>query len=383
MKTRFLPLLLLAAACGTTDPTPVGIDLVNRSGGDVVEVADIPPVRAASRFREIFPSVLGEAGELLVGRMNGVEYVSLIEVALEPVDFPGGDPAALTVDSLFVELQIQGGLVRGTLGDVTVWVPDETWSETRAFVDTTDFRRAAFARQAIATAAPTRIDSTVRVALPTELLTEAVDEDAAAPVVTFGLSGGEGVADYLMVVGSSEADAAKVPQLVAHFAGGTTTRAGATADTYFADRVESPADGDVLIQTGVFSAGVVQFDLPTIPPSATVNLVELTMDFDFDRSFLSSLRLRIERIDVAGGDTTFTVASGNNLNEQTVTPVASPFRMNLDQLLFHSWMTGARENRGLIINPIFEIASDLRYEWGVFSNPRLRIVYSLPPPLGT
>ena len=106
-------LVSVISACGTTDPSPVGIDLVDLVGGDVVEVLEIPATEARSQFREIFPSVLGRAEELLVGRMNGVNYVSLYEMAFDVFDLPNESGASLQVDSLFVELKILGNLSRG------------------------------------------------------------------------------------------------------------------------------------------------------------------------------------------------------------------------------------------------------------------------------
>ena len=383
--TQTLLLLLFVAGCGTTNPTPVVIDLIDRYGGDVVEIVEILSVEAFSRFREVFPSVLGEAEELLIGKMNGIDYVALFEISLAPTDFPGGDPSVLSVDSLFVELKLLGNLTRGELGRIAVSAPDEVWSESRSFVDSTDFLTTSFRRTALTDVMPGLADSTVRVALPPDLLRDAIVRNPTAPVLEFELTGAGDAANYLIVVGSREAtEPAKVPQLVAYFGDGAgVARVGASLDTYFADRTGDPESGDLLIQTGVLTGAVMRFDLPTIPESATVNLVELTMDFDIDRSFLTGLRLRVERIDVAGSDTTFTLESGNPLNEQIVTPVSSPFRMNLDQLLIHGWMSGTSENRGLIINPVFEIVQDLRYEWGLFTNPRIRVIYSLAPPIGT
>ncbi len=381
---RLMAAVLLVAGCGSTGPTAVGIDLVDRSGGEVVEVADIRSSHTASRFREVFPSVLGSAEELLIGRMNGIDYVSLLKVSLLPTDFPGGSAAALTVDSVFVELRVLGNLNRGTLGQVLVSVPDDVWSETQTFVDTTDFETTLLSRTALLEVTPTQTDSTIRIPLPAHLLTDAIAADLNLPTLEFALSGATGAEDYLIVVGSREAtESGKTPQLVAQFVDAAPARADIVLDTYFADRISPPGPGEILLQTGVFSAGVIRFDLPSIPESATVNLVELTMDFDTDRSFLASLRLRVERLNVSGADTTFSVSSGNALNEQIVSPASSPFVMNLDQLLFHGWMSGSSENRGLIINPVFDITPDLRYEWGLFTNPRIRVVYSLPPPIGT
>ena len=377
---------VLSWGCGSTDPSPVGIDLVDLAGGEVVEIIDIPSLEVRSRFREIFPSVLGRREELLIGQMNGIHYVGLMEMGFEPSDFPGGSAGSLVVDSLFVELRII--TTRGDLGTMVVSVPNEPWSELRAFVDTTDFLGSSFNHNPIADTIPARIDSTIRVALPISLFQDAVIASPTNPVVAFGLSGGaDGDSDFLIAVAANDTLAsANAPQLVAYLSGpdgSAIARARTTKDTYFAERRSAPGEGELLIQTGVFYAGVLRFDLPAIPETATVNLVELTMDYDVDRSFLSSLRLRIEQLTVVNGDTSSAVVSGNFLNEQIVSPTSSPFRMNLDQLLFHGWMSGTRVNEGLIMNPIFEIVPDLRYQWGLFTNPRIRIVYSLPPSLGT
>ncbi|MCH2664265.1 hypothetical protein MK139_07960 [bacterium] len=385
-----LLLLAFAVSCGTTDPSPVGIDLVGRSGGDVIELKDVRTVTARSRFKEIFPSVLGVAEEILLGRMNGVNYLSLYRVELSPTDFPSGSASGLTVDSLFIELSVLGNLSRGDLGAIHVFVPDEAWSEVRAFVDTSDFQASSFARSPLLDVTPALADSTVIVPLPNSLLTAAIAADPSSPVIEFGLAAADGSENFVVAVGSREAtNQSGAPVFVAHYADGAgVTRTGVSLDTYFADREADPADGELLIQTGVFSAALMQFDLPTIPDAATVNVVELTMDYDSDRSFLSSLRLQIERVSVSGSDTTFALASGNTLNKQIINPLSSTFSMYLDQLMFHGWMSGEWENQGLILNPlvlnpVFESVPDLRYEWAVFSNPRLRIVYSLPPPIGS
>jgi hypothetical protein len=377
---------MLVSACGTTDPSPVGIDLVDLAGGDVVELAELRPSEARSRFREIFPSVLGQTEELLIGRMNGVRYVSLFEMAFDPADLPGGNGSGQAVDSLFVELKILGNIKRGNLGRVIVSLPAETWSESRSFVDTTDFAENSFNQVEIADVVPALVDSTVRIPLPVDLLADAIGMNPTNPVVAFSLTGSGLDEDYLIAVSARDTvGSTNAAELVAYLSGPDgqqVSRAKTTMDTYFAERLANPEPGEILLQTGVFSAGVIRFDLPSIPESATVNIVELTMDFDIDRSFLTSLRLRFERLIVVDGDTTFSVASGNPVNEQIINPTSSPFVMTLDQLLFHGWMTGTNENHGLIINPIFDIVLDLRYEWGLFTNPRLRIVYSLPPSIG-
>jgi hypothetical protein len=388
-----LLVLTFCVACGTTDPSPVGINLVNLSGGEVVEMLDLRPVESGSHFREIFPTRLGAAEEMLIGRMNGVEYVGIFQVALSPEDFPGGDPATVTIDSLFVDLKILGSLNRGNLGALTVSAPGQAWTEAQSFVDSTDFQQASFVKSALLDVMPVRVDSTIRVSLPATLLEDAISQNPTAPVVEFALSGAEGLS-FLIVSGTRETGIPdstgapvsqdKVPELVTYYAGESEPgRVGTSLDTYYADRIDPPAPGELLLQTGIFSGARMQFELPTIPESATVNQIELIMDFEFDRSFLSSLRLRFERLDVASGDTTAVIVSGNPLNEQIIAPVSSPLFMNLDQLMFHGWMSGTKENHGFSINPVFEITSDLRYEWGLFSNPRLRIVYSLPPSTGT
>ncbi|MEE2754866.1 MAG: hypothetical protein VX910_12850 [Candidatus Latescibacterota bacterium] len=380
-------LVSVISGCGTTDPSPVGIDLVDLVGGDVVEVREIPATEARSQFREIFPSVLGGAEELLVGRMNGVNFVSLYEMVFDASDLPSAVGGALQVDSLFVELKILGTLSRGTLDRLTVTLPQEAWTETRAFVDTTDYLASSFQRLKIGEALPSQINSTIRVSLPTSLMQNALQISPTTPVVEFGLSGASDSGNFLIVTAAADTigsvNAAELVAYVSSASGSWISRAKSTKDTYFAEKDSDPEPGEILLQTGVFSAGVIRFDLPTIPEAATVNVVEMTMDFDFDRSFLSSLRLRIEQISVVDGDTTAAVVSGNPLNEQVVTPVLSPFVLRLDQLLFHGWMSGKSTNHGLIINPIFDIVPDVRYEWALLSNPRLRIIYSLPPLTGS
>ena len=377
---RYLLSLLLIAGCGTKDPSPVGIDLVNLAGGEVVELQNLPSVKTEPQLFDIFPSILGGAEEVLVGRMNGVEYTGIFRFEMSPTDFPGGDASGLTADSLYVDLKVRGELIRGDLGRIVVSRPTEAWSETRSFVDTTTYRSASFSRDPLGEVVPEIIEEdVVRIALPTDLLNGALAGDVTTAVVEFALSGAEGES-FLVGAGSSETSTeGNSPVLSAVYSSGASSSVGSALDTYFADRLSEPEPGEVLLQTGILTGATLRFDLPTIPETATVNIVELSFDYDFDRSFLTTLRFRVERLDVANGDTTKTLVSANPLNNQTDLPVESPHKIYLDQLMFHDWMSGQRSNSGFSITPIFEIVPNLRYEWVLFSNPRLRLVYSLAP----
>ena len=121
---------------------------------------------------------------------------------------------------------------------------------------------------------PSQIDSTVRVQLPASLMQNALQISPTNPVVEFGLSGASDAGNFLIVTAAADTiGSVNAAELVAYLSGATSSwisRSRSTKDTYFAEKDADPEPGEILLQTGVFSAGVIRFDLPTIPEAATV-----------------------------------------------------------------------------------------------------------------
>ena len=377
-KTLQLAIILaLAAACGSTNPSPVGIDLVDLAGGDVVEISNIRPVESRSIFRQAFPSVLGKTEELLVGRMNGISYLAAFRFDLSQVS---GNTDAIRSGT--IELTVLGDGLRGSLSNVEISTPAEAWDESTAFVKGQDTIRTGFERRTLATVSVTQIDSTLRIPVPGEIIAEAMDSGSSQEGLELIVSGSELESPFVAIVGSREVELpSSGPKLVLDVEGMGLVESVPSLDTYYADLTSDPGDDTILLHTGVIVGGLLRFDLPSIPSTATVRVVELSLDLDGDRSLTSGIRTRVERLDVASEDTTF-VGAASYLDGQLLLP-GQQNSIFLDQLLFQRWMTGSVINQGLLLTPSSETSTlELRYEWGLFVNPRLRIVYSLAPQSG-
>ena len=75
-------------------------------------------------------------------------------------------------------------------------------------------------------------------------------------------------------------------------------------------------------------------------------------------------------------DTTFAQSSASGIYVQSVAPSAPSQTFVLDRTLIQGWISGGVPNHGLALRPQY---SDPEVDWVVFQNPRLRVVYSLPP----
>ena len=108
-KKRFLLIFALAAfftGCNTEKRNPLGEGFVGRDPGDAVALPAVPLKSAQSFHSLIFPTVMGQQEELLIGQMNGFLLRSLLRFNV-PDEFYGGVPPEVTIDSLRVNLGIR------------------------------------------------------------------------------------------------------------------------------------------------------------------------------------------------------------------------------------------------------------------------------------
>lgn len=376
-----LATILVAVSCGNRDPVPVGVDLVDRLSGETIELAPALPSQASTRFEGLLPIVRGISGELMVGRSNGIVYSALLRVPQDSLSGIQGELAAANL-----RLTLNPGQQRG-LGQFALFRPITVWEEDGAFVDTTDLSQVPFESLLIRDGlTEDRQNSTLTLALPPAAIKDAQTggrnlELMLSPAVST-------TDDFVVVTCSREVEAINSrPTLELILSSGDTLTTVPRADTYFADRIEPTAMGDLILHTGVTQSVRLKYDIPTnIPPGSTINWAELTADIDTDRSLVFDvLEFSIRRLDVIAEttDTVLVTTSVSNFNTQHFTSAATSIRIPLDRLLVQTWIAGT-PNNGLALTPNIEglRLEELQYEWAVLRNPRLRVIYSIPPSTG-
>ena len=389
-KKRFLLIFALAAffaGCNTEKRNPLGEGFVGRDPGDAVALPAVPLKSAQSFHSLIFPTVMGEQEELLVGQMNGFLLRSLLRFNV-PDEFYGGVPPGLTIDSLRVNLGIRSSRLVENASLIALR-PDSPWEELQTYVDTLTLVESEVLATPIPDAVVQVFDDRVRIDLPLSLLKDAID--AGSPSLDILLQS-DGEAPFLLDIFSREATDiradAPIPELEAVYRVGDVTERATVqtdADTYWSARVNGgPPEDLAILSEGLFYGSVLNFDLPNIPQGATVNSAKLQLDFDLDRSYFSSFPFEIYGLRIAEGDTAFT-----RFNERLlIEPATATYTIN--QTLIQAWISGARENHGLALSPLnFTSSTGLPallnspplIRWLVLKDVRLNLIYSLPPEL--
>ena len=389
-KKRFLLIFALAAffaGCNTEKRNPLGEGFVGRDPGDAVALPAVPLKSAQSFHSLIFPTVMGEQEELLIGQMNGFLLRSLLRFNV-PDEFSGGVPSEVTIDSLRVNLGIRSSRLVENASLIALR-PDSPWEELQTYVDTLTLVESEVLATPIPDAVVQVFDDRVRIDLPLSLLIDAID--AGSPSLDILLQP-DGEAPFLLDIFSREATDiradAPIPELEAVYRVGDVTERATVqtdADTYWSARVNGgPPEDLAILAEGLFYGSVLNFDLPNIPPGATVNSAKLQLAFDLDRSYFSSFPFEIYGLRIAEGDTAFT-----RFNERLlIEPATATYTIN--QTLIQAWISGARENHGLALSPLnFTSSTGLPallnspplIRWLVLKDVRLNLIYSLPPEL--
>ena len=388
MRNRFLLTLMIVgclAGCNTEKRNPLGEGFVGRDPGEIVALPAVPLKSARSYQSLIFPTVMGEQKELLVGQMNGFLLRSLLRFNV-PDELSGGVPPGLTVDSLRVNLGIRSArLVENA--SLMVLRPDSPWAELQTYVDTTLWVESEVLATPIPGAVAQVFADRVRIDLPVSLLKDAVDAGSTSFDI---LLRPDGEAPFLLDIFAREAidirADAPIPELeVVYRVGDVAQRAAVQtdADTYWSARINGgPPEDLAIISEGLFYGSVLNFDLPSVPQGATINSAKLQLDFDLDRSYFSSFPFEIYGLTIAEGDTSFTRYNERLLIEPTTTTYT------INHTLIQAWISGARANQGLALSPLNLITgfsvplnSPPLIQWIVLKNVHLNLIYSLPPEL--
>jgi len=397
-KSIIFVLLLvgLFAGCNTDKRNPVGGGLLVRDAGQAFELNGIP-LSSGKSFQElVFPVVMGEQEELLVGQMNGFVLRSLLRFRVqigELASDAGAVPEDLVVDSLQIRLDIRSSRLPGNTSIVAMQ-PDSPWEELQGFVDTLTSVESEFLASPILAATTQVLENYVLITLPVTLLNAVRTVEADSPEVEILLQP-RGTASFLLDFFAREARAAgtgvPIPELhMVYRVNGLLERAivEPQADTYWGARVDGgPPEGLLILSEGLFFGTMLKFDLPTaIPQGATINSAKLEFDIDLDHSYFTTFSFEIYHLEFPAGqaDTIFTRYNTPLLAD----PAQSTYAIN--QSLIQAWLSGAQVNHGLALSPLnFTSTSGLPsllnsppfLRWIVMRDVRLNLVYSLPPEL--
>ncbi len=387
MDRRPLLIIMLVAAsltgCGNSEENPIGSDLITRGQGRVVELPLLPSQGGSTRFEGTFSRGFGADEQLMVGRMGGLVFRSLIRVRLDADSLvsaaAGAGGGKLDVHS--VQMRIRKRAPTRGLEELEVHRPEQAWSEANQFVDTLRHTAIDFASAAIAGATATVLgDSLIQIDLPPGYVTSAILENSDTAKVDVLLQPAAGAEFFASLVSRNDSLPGNVnalPELRLTYSvdGNTYTHvADVSEDTYWAAR-DGPEPGMLVLATTVRLSPVFRFDFPdSIPTGATVTFSELRLNYDRSQSMFGKFTFSVERINInsATGDTTFSLVNTWQFEEQ----VAS---YALDQTVVQGWMSGTTRNFGMALSIPKE---DLQYweiNWVVFHNPMLRLIYSTPP----
>ena len=377
---------LWGVGCESASKSPVGSALVGRNSGRAVELPGVALSGGTPRFEGIVPQSLGGAEELLVGKMNGMAYRSLLRfrVNADSLAGEGNSVDDLEVESLRLTLGVRSLREPGEKG-LAVGRPEGAWNESSVFVDTLSGVEIEMLAAPIPGAlAVVQGNTALKVDLPASFVKEAMVSAPSGAQIDLMLVP-EVTSDFILELVSGDApqiqEVEQQPKVeLVYSVKGEAFRyeTGLEEDTYWGARVDGGPDSDRLyLSTGIIYSSILRFELPeTIPAASTVNSVQLEVDVDGEYSFFNVFTFRIDRmaVDSATGDTTFTAVDNRQLE-----PGVSRFDLSLSsRTIVQGWLAKTLSNHGFVLRPV---QSAPKMDWVVIRNARLKLVYSVPPDL--
>ena len=391
--------LVCGAGCGNRATNPIGADLVGRDPGAVVVLPALGLAEGSRRFGGVAPIVAGSFEELLVGRMNGLVFRSLLRFQVDADSLARASgvtwTGALEVHAFRLYLKPRTSGIQGTL-DLAVSRPESAWDETSVFSDSLSLEEIPVPATALPVASSRTVgDSVVVFDLPVSLIQDAfIGANAMVPLDVM-VHPAEGSEDFMASFISRDAILLVTPrdrprfELIYSFAGDSLRyESRASQDTYWGARDgDGPGSEMLLLASGVRYDPILRFDLPdSIPAGSTINSVRLDIDVDLDRSFLGVFPFSVGQIQVLAetGDTSY--ANYDAIDEygdvhasQEFTSGSPQATISLFPPLVQGWISKAVPNHGFALR-----ARDIQtVGWVVLLNPRLRVIYSQPPEMGT
>jgi hypothetical protein len=374
------------AGCGGENVNPVGAGLVNRKDlGGVIRLSPISPSRRVTEFLGVSPTLNGLRTNLVAGSLNRIEVTALLRFIF-PTDTllarSGGQD--ISVVSARVRLVRRP---RESVGEpqYTVWETRSGWGEQSIFADTTRRVEAPVSLVRIDSVRVTQAGDTTAIDLPASFVRgrfrlsgRAANEPDTLAIALQAGAGAQFVTSWV----STDVEAAEEP-LTPHIdltlrtpdGGRATLSYRALEDTFYGVRQGSGPDAASLtVGTGIRYWTYLTFALPdSLPRRATINSARLEAEVAQNGSFPADMVLGVERLVIspATGDTS--IAQGGTAE---VLVGATSLSVEIGPIVVQAWTSGQAENHGVVLLPVG--GADL-LSWVALRNPRLAVVYSVPP----
>ena len=384
-KYIILGVMALFLGCGGGDGNPVGTGLVNRrDAGSVVRIEGITPVRQFSEFQGFEPTQNGFRPSIRAGELNGIGVTTLVQFTI-PTDslvaFTGGVDLTIEQARILLYRRVEESSGEGTL---TLWETLSPWDDLSSFTDTTGTLQTppSLARidpsDVIQSGDTTVIDLAPSFVLSKLGLAEGAGDPDTVSIALQAASGGQFLTSWV----SSNAfgdDLERRPSIELTVPGPDNVPQKfsfiSTTDTYYGSLVASgPEPSALIVGSGIRFWTHMVFSFPeSLPVEATINSAILEMDIARVESFPITFSMQVDRllIDSTTGDSLLVPGLG-----KTILVGETGTRFEMGPFIVQDWTSERVPNDGLVLR---SVGTEDLLTWLVFKNPKLTIVYSLPP----
>lgn len=376
---------VLLAGCGGENANPVGAGLLGRKDlGRVVRLSPISPSRKATAYLGIRPVVNGSLLSMAAGSLNRIGLTALVRFTVPPdtvLSYAGGQEVRVVGSRLLLTRRPAHSVGSGSL---TVWRPLAGWDEQSIFADTTRGVEAPVPLGSIGfVQMADQADTTVIDLDPSFVQGRLRVADRAAGVldtVEVALQAAPG-AQFLATWVATDAveEGIRRPRLVLTFERPDSLRRTLTLlaadDTFYGVREGSGPDSTSLtVGTGFRYWTYLTFALPdSLPRRATINSARLEAEVAQPGSFPADVVLGVDRLVISPTTRDTSIAQGGTVQ---VLAGATSLSVEIGPYVVQAWTSGQVENHGVVLLPVG--GADL-ISWVVLRNPRLTVVYSVPP----
>ena len=383
-KYIILSVTALFSGCGGGDGNPVGTGLVNRrDAGSVVRIEGITPVRQFSEFQGFERTQNGFRPSIRAGELNGIGVTTLVQFTI-PTDslvaFTGGVDLTIEQVRILLYRRVEESSGEGTL---TVWETLSPWDDLSSFTDTTGTLQTppSLARvdlsDVIQSGDTTIIDLAPSFVLSKLGLAEATGDPGTVSIALQAASGGQFLTSWVSSNGFGD-DLERRPTIELTVPGSDDVPQKfsfvSTTDTYYGSLVASgPEPSALIVGSGIRFWTHMVFSFPeSLPVEATINSALLEMDIARIESFPITFSLQVDRllIDSTTGDSLLVPGLGITI---PVGETGTRFEMGP---FIQDWTSERVPNDGLVLR---SVGTEDLLTWLVFKNPKLTIIYSLPP----
>ena len=385
-KYIILGVTALFWGCGGGDGNPVGTGLVNRGdAGTVVRIEGITPVRQFSGFKGFGRTVNGFRPSLRAGELNGIGVTTLVQFTI-PTDsllaFTGGVDLTIEQVRILLYRRMEESSGEGTL---TVWETLSPWGDLSSFIDTTGTLQTT---PSLARVVPSGViqsgDTTIVDLSPSFVLSklglaEGEGDPDTVSIALQATSGGQFLTSWVSSNGIFGDDFERRPTIELTVPGPDDVSQKisfvSTMDTYYGSLVASgPDTSSLIVGSGIRFWTHMVFSFPeSLPVEATINSALLEMDIARIESFPIVFSLQVDRlfIDSTTGDSVLVPGVGITI------PVGETgTQLEMGPFIVQDWTSERVPNDGLVLR---SVGTEDLLTWLIFTNPKLTIIYSLPP----